>query len=291
MKKYSLLMLVFSTAFFLTSCLKDKNIEDQVYGMEGVEKIQLVEFAFSGTPTSPADAIIPVYTPLTLDAVANASFNVTVNYAGADVAPQDIVLEIGVDPSMVTRYNTDQGTTYTALAANSYTVPTTVTIPKGQRSATFTVNLKPNMFDATKRNVLPIYIKSTSYGTVSGNYGMAILSLPVKSIWEGTYTVTVQNNYGTLDANIGSDPYVAEHVVLTTVGPNLLRTQYVAQTYSGYTEYQFNGDNTSITKVNAFSGSLRATSVDQIIEIVPGRIFELRWTFLGRGIRERYVKE
>lgn len=291
MKKYSLLILAFSTAFSLTSCLKDKNIEDQKYGMAGVEDIQLVEFGFKGSTTSPAGAIYPVFTPTTLESVPSVKFTVPVNYAGADVAPQDITLEIAVDPTLVTTYNAEQGSAYNALAANAYTIPATVVIPKGQRTATFEVTVRPTVFDASKENVLPIYIKSSSLGTISGNYGKAILSLPVKSIWEGTYTSVTQNNYGTLDANIGTAPYTQKDVVLTTVGPNRVRTQYVAQTYSGYTEYQFSGDNTTITKVNAFSGSLRATSIDQIVEIDPGKVFEIRWTFLGRGIRERYVRQ
>lgn len=285
MKHINSLLVLLTAMVGLSSCLKDESLIHP----DNAENI--IEF-YNNTPiTSNTSSIYPVYTPLTLDPVATAEYEAVISYSGADVAPQDITVQLEASAAAVATYNTTHGTTYTALPAGTFTLPASVTIPKGQRQVKFAVGLKPDQFDASKSNVLAVTIKSASMGTISGNFGTVIFNLPVKSIWDGVYTVTVQNNYGALDANIGVDPYVAEDVVLSTVGPNRLRTQYVAQTYGGYTEYQFNGDNTSITSVVGFSGSARATSIEEIVEIVPGEVFEIRWTFFGRGLRERYVKQ
>lgn len=285
-KSIKIFIALFVVAIGFSSCLKDKTLihPDNTVG-------NVVEF-YNLTPiTSGTSATFPIFTPLTLDAVATAEFEAAVNYAGADVAPEDITVQIAADPTAIATYNAKHGTKYNAIAANTYTLPTSVVIPKGQRVAKFKVGVKPTMFDASKENYLALKITSASKGVVSGNFGTVLFNLPVKSIWEGVYTVTVQNNYGNLDANIGADPYTEHDVKLSTVGPNRMRANLVALTYSGFTEYQFNGNNTSITEVAATSGTPRATSIQEIIVIDPGKVFELRWTFIDRGLRERYVKQ
>jgi hypothetical protein len=287
--KQSIKLLLAFTAIVgsFTSCLKGDTLIHPNNTVDGI-----VEF-FNNTPiTTGTSAIFPVYTPATVDPVPSAEFEVTVNYASPNPAPQDIVVQIAADPTAVAAYNAAHSAAYNTLAASSYTLPSTVTIPKGENKVTFKVGLKPNTFDASKENALPLKITSASIGTISGNFGTAIFSLPLKSIWQGLYTMTTQNNYGTLDANIGTAPKTQTKVALTTVGPNRLRVNLVALTYSGFVDYQFSGDNRTITSVAGTSGTPRVSTIDEIIIVDPiNKIFELRWTFLGRGLRERFVME
>ncbi|MCJ0741830.1 DUF1735 domain-containing protein [Pedobacter montanisoli] len=272
----------------LTSCLKDKTM----IGPDSPGAIKnVIEFKNIGGIKSGTSAPYALYIPFTLDPTATtAEFEGIVNYAGTDVAPNDITVNIAADPAMIATYNAGvSGANYAQLAATSYSFPSTVTIPKGQREAKFKISVKPNTFDATKENALALRITSASTGTISGNFGAVIFSMPLKSIWQGTYTVRFNNNYGGIDVNIGD--FTETGVKLETVGPNKLQTQYAANTYSGYTQYQFNGNNTSITSVTVFSGSILASSVDgvDLIDPVNGK-FTIRYTFAGRGMTETWVR-
>jgi hypothetical protein len=273
-----------------SSCLKDKTIIGP--DSDGAIK-NVVEFQNIGPIKSGASAPFAVYIPFTLKPTdATASFEGIVNYAGTDVAPEDITVELAADPSIITTYNSKvAGAAYAPLTTGLYSFPATVTIPKGQRQAKFTVTVKPSAFDASKENALALRITSASKGTVSGNFGAVIFSMPLESIWQGTYHVYINNNYGQIDANIGN--FDEADVALETVGPNKLQVQYIARTYSGNVQYQFSGDNSTITSVKAFNGATNYVTSIQSIDVIDAAngIFELHWTFANRGIVERWVKQ
>lgn len=289
MKKIYKYIAIFIAPLTLVSCLKDK----ELIGPDADGSIKnVIEFKDIVAPSSGTTAPYPMYVPSTLDPeVPVVTINAAVKFAGVDAAPQDITVELGVDNSIVTTYNTSQKTNFTALQSDAYEIPTTVVIKKGEREVLVPIKLLTSKFDATKENVLPLVIKSTTSNTpISGYYSKVIYSFPVKSIWEGTYTYTVTNNYGTIDPNIGGT-FTEEGVKLSTVGPNKLYVQYLWRTYGGYTEYQFNGNNTSITSITAYSGSIRPATIDQIVIIDPvNKIFEIKWTSIGRGVIERFVR-
>lgn len=288
MKKIINLLVTLILITGLSSCLKDDTIigPDSPGAIKNIIEFQNID-GISSSPTAP----FAVFIPFTLKPTATtAEFDAILNYAGADVAPQDIVVNLASDPTVLTKYNAAvSGSAYSDLPAGSYSFPSSVTIPAGQRLVKFKVTVKPNAFDATKENALALKITSASFGTVSGNFGSVIFSMPLESVWQGTYTVNFNNNYGSIDANIGN--FTETGVKLATIGPNRLQTQYVANTYSGYTQYQFNGSNTGITSIVAFSGSALATSIQgvDLIDPVNGK-FTIRYTFAGRGVTETWVR-
>lgn len=285
--KYLIISAIVPVAF--SSCLKD----DELIGPDADGAVtNVIEFkniaAISSGPTAP----YALYVPSTLDPeVDETTINAIVRYAGVNDAPEDITVTIEAFPAAIDTYNEAEETDYHSLSASSYEVPTTVTIKKGEREALVPIKLKTSTFDQSISNALSLRISSASSSTpVSGNFGTVIYSFPVKSIWEGTYTYTITNNYGTIDANIGGT-FTEEGVQLSTVGPNRLYMQYLWRTYSGYAHYQFSGDNTTITAITAFSGSARPTVIDQIVIVdAENKIFEIRWTCLGRGVVERFVR-
>lgn len=290
MKKILNIVLCGFLATGLSSCLKDKSMIGP--DADGAIK-NVIEFQNIGPIKSGASAPFAVYIPFTLKPTdATASFEGIVNYAGTDVAPEDIVVDLSVDPSLISTYNSNvSGAAYESLTSGMYSFPATVTIPKGQRQAKFTVTVKPNLFDASKENALPLRITSASTGTISGNFGAVIFSMPLESIWQGTYHVYINNNYGQIDANIGN--FDEADVALETVGPNKLQVQYIARTYSGNVQYQFSGDNSTITAVKAFNGATTYATSIQSVDVIDAAngIFELHWTFANRGIVERWVKQ
>lgn len=135
-----------------------------------------------------------LYAPLVTKSFASATevdCPITLNYTGTDGAPQDITVTMALTDAAVTAYNTAQSASYTILPTTLYTVPSyTVTIPKGQKKATFTIKLKTSSFDFSKSYALGISITSSSYGTVSANYGTGIFAIVAKNKYDGVYTVT-----------------------------------------------------------------------------------------------------
>ncbi len=268
----------------LSSCLKDENILDP----SGSSNI--IEFYNVTAPTSASNAPFIMYVPKTLELVPETEFEIAVSYSGAEeAAPQDIIVNIEPAADAITRFNSSQNSAYMQMPNNGYSLPTTLTIKKGEKRAYATIKVYPEELDQTKSNALALKISSASMGKISGNFGTVIYSLPIKSIWEGTYTYSVTNNFGTIDANIGS--FTEQGVKLSTVGPNRLYMQYLSRVYSGYAEYQFNGDNTTLTSITAFSGSVLSSTINEVISIDSDNLsFEVRWTWLGRGVIEKFVR-
>ncbi|WP_316845245.1 DUF1735 domain-containing protein [Pedobacter psychrodurus] len=289
MKKIINIVMALTFITGLSSCLKD----DTIIGPDSPGAIKnIIEFKNIAPINSSPTAPVPVFIPFTLKPdAATAEIEAIVNYAGVDVAPSDIVVNLAVDPSLIATYNSKvSGAAFSQLASSSYTFPASVTIPAGQREGKFKITVKPNSFDASKENALGIKITSASSGTVSGNFGAVIFSMPLESIWQGTYSVSYSNNYGTIDANIGT--FDDTGIKLSTVGPNKLQTLSVADTYSGSTTFQFNGTNTSITSVVVISGSTNfATSIQSVDIIDPiNKVFGLHYTWGGRGMVEKWTR-
>jgi len=287
MKKFIKLVPALALVCGLSSCLKD----EAVIHNDGLRNI--IEFQNVGSIKSGTSDIFPVYVPLTLlPDDPSAEFEGIVSYSGTDTAPQDIVVNIERSDLTITQFNAKTtGTKYNPIAASEVTHPTTVTIPKGQRQAKFKVTIKiPNLNKALS-NAIAFKITSASTGTISGNFGAVIFSTPIKSIWEGTYTVTVHNNYGATNASWAGGPYSESDMHLSTIGPNQVQQTSVAAWYSGYTNYQFNGNNTGITSVVAFSGANLSTSVQGVDLIDPvTKNFTLRYTVNGWGLTETWVR-
>lgn len=269
-----------------SSCLKD----DAIVGPNAPGYISnVIEFYNATAPVSSTTSPVVVFVPQTLEVVPESEFEIIISYSGANVAPQDITVELNVAPDAIAKYNAAEKANLHSLPSGTYEIPSTVTIKKGEKRAHVKVKVLPEKLDQTVSNALAIAITSSSFGTISGNFGTAIFNLPIKSVWEGTYDFYTNNNYGSIDGNIGE--FSESGVVMSTVGPNRLRVDYASRTYGGYTEYQFNGDNTEITEIAVNSGGFREVKIDEIIKLDPENgIIEIRYTWFGRGVLERWKK-
>ncbi|MDR1553172.1 MAG: DUF1735 domain-containing protein [Prevotellaceae bacterium] len=214
---------------------------------------------------------------------------IEVNYTGVNPAPKDIEVELAIVDESIAVYD-PSGTTL-ALPTANYELPASnvITIPKGQKKATYTIKLKPKTFDLTKSYALAVKIVKASLGTVSGNYSTGIYILPVKSPWEGTYTVNYQwykgGGYGTAD-----ETYTETGVALTTQGPGVLRASYVGYWFGGYTEYTIYP---SSVGVFVFSGSARTTGVVDSEVDTDNLTFRVRYWFISPAnyeLEETYTR-
>jgi hypothetical protein len=163
-----------------SSCTK----EDGVYAENGSSGI--VELADLPSRTSST-----AYASVTksFDAVTEVDCPILINYTGVDGAPEDVTVTLAFDATIVDAMSSSTAV-LTNLDASLYTVPSySVIIPKGQKQATMHIKLKTSAFDFSKSYALGVVIKSTSAGTVSGNYGKGLFKINAKNAYDGIYTV------------------------------------------------------------------------------------------------------
>ncbi|TKC12422.1 DUF1735 domain-containing protein [Pedobacter polaris] len=181
----TLAMLVAVTA--LTSCLKDDSTvldPDKSVG-------NVIEFA------NPKDISVHGSTTaayiFSYDNVPTpTNQTISVSYSGPEaVAPKDIEVEIGLGPqSVITQYNTEQNGSMIMMPSDKYVINATkVVIPKGKRTASFTISFKTSTFVVGDLYALPLQIKSASHGIISGNFSNIILNVIPKNLWDGIYSV------------------------------------------------------------------------------------------------------
>lgn len=167
----------------LTSCLKDK------LSLDPATSTNVIEFKNPSSFVSPNGSKYALYSRA-FDLAPENDYPITVSYSGANVAPEDITVTLGIDAPALTQYNEEQEAAYDLIPTTLYTLPTQVVIPKGQRTATVALKMKSNMFDFSKSYVLPVQIKTASSGIISGNFGTILLSVNAKNKYDGVYTST-----------------------------------------------------------------------------------------------------
>jgi len=186
MKKYFNILILSLAVVSLSSCLKD----DKEIIKPGVSPA-VIEFQSPSPISSPSGSIFATYNKsYGLDA-ATVTYDVVVNYTGSEDAPNDIPITIGINPTAVADYNTEQHTTLEPMqnAPSLFTLPTSVTIPKGQRMAKITLTFKPQSFDLSKTYGLALRLTSSTVPS-SGNFGTIILAINAKNPYDGLYKQT-----------------------------------------------------------------------------------------------------
>ncbi len=187
--------MVVAFSMFLSSCLKDHSLT-----LDTSLSNSVTEFANNGAPASlPSNGAAPRFS-IDLGALKvgdTTAFNVNVDYAGANMAPQDIKVVVEQDASLLATYNNEHsadGANYVAPPSDMFpanTFPLTITIPKGKQLGQIKIPVKlPADYDFNASYALPLKISSTSTGVISGNFGSALYGLTVRNIYDGEFTVT-----------------------------------------------------------------------------------------------------
>lgn len=193
--KTTLLLLLLIIGF--TSCVK----EDPVFDPDDSPNIIEIRDNLSGID-SPLGAVFPAYRG-SYDIRPEIDVQFVIKYAGKDVAPQDIVVNLAMDPTARVIYNAwfnenedpehlePDVDEYDELPTDLYTLITpTVTIPKGEREAVALIRLKTTQFDLTRNYGIGLKITSTSFGTISGNHSLVIFNPAAKNRYDAVYNLT-----------------------------------------------------------------------------------------------------
>jgi len=195
MKLFSIKTALFATAIVctLSSCLKDKEVDEGRMGIIVNESMKLVEIA------GPANGLVNVdLVGSNNDTTVNI---VVVKLASAALPTNDIQVTLALEPAIVSDYNSQHGTNYVVPNASLYSIPSlTVTIPKGSREGYLQLKTKPNnLFGSAYALGVRVVSTSDPSITISGNYGKQVVALTIRNKYDGRYQLKGYHNRPTLD--------------------------------------------------------------------------------------------
>lgn len=195
--KYLLIMSLALISAGLTSCLNDEMIEDQKYGLINLNANKIIELPSGANHT----------VNLSVLDEGLKDFEYEVRLAAENPAEEDIVvnLEVVADrAALLKAVRAYQSDMYPTTGDNavvdadilSYplagiTLPASVTIPKGARSAKLIVNIDTHLFTTDTQFAL-IKIKSVANSgyVISGNFDQLLFSCKVRHPYAGRYVCT-----------------------------------------------------------------------------------------------------
>lgn len=312
MKKYfNILALVLITTS-LSSCLKNK-----YNALDPDKSPSVVEFKNPTVISSetPQGALYSMYEFSTDKDDPTRTY--TVQLSGADAAPQDINLTIAVDPTAVDKFTASRDeslTEYTSLPSTLYKLSTTnLVIPKGQRSASFTVTYDIANFNFDLDYALPLTIKSTSYASISSNFGTILINMSPKNDYDGIYKVTTLSFKNDLAADHQAITPRTRHLV--TVGkykslnfdPALNAYSIAISTSTGNSQYggfspvfeaNTAGNVVSVTNwypssanANVRTAKINPAGVNKIVATGPSKGMEVSYYMLQKGVNVLAITE
>ena len=295
MRKFSNMLLIGLFLVVFSGCKKDESpaLADA-----------LIEFQNLGPITSDVSSLYPVYAA-SFAVTPIAMLNITVNYAGVNNAPNDIAVKVGLDLSIIDMYNAKivanaraaaitlgqnpdvaeisvQNQLYEALDPSLYSLGSLdLTIPSGQRTATFAIALAPNQFSFAKRTALSFKILSASTGAISENFGSIIVAIGAKNRIDGVYTYT---SGPTQSLNPNAIENGAE---LVTSGPNTVTISLV-NFYSNRVTYSVNPTTNKVTVLE--SGNIGDAITDPSSIYDPAtKVLHVKWNTPNRTFDETFT--
>lgn len=174
---------ILSTALFLTSCLKDKNVENQSYGLINKDANKIVEL-----PSSLTSLALPIRDK---DTTINLF---SVNLAAKEVSEEDLTVSLSIDKSneIIDHYNEENEASIVPFPSDLYSLISglTVTIPKGSKKGDFKIVVNSSKFDLANTYALGLYLKSVDKNGVllSGNFDTIMVKIAAKNRYDGVYT-------------------------------------------------------------------------------------------------------
>jgi hypothetical protein len=283
MNKFSSVFLV-GSLLFLSSCLKDKKIEDKVYGMNGADQSKLVELQSEDGSHLKSFSFDFQDNPLTVSIVE-------VRLTSNDLPKADVTVTLSIANSttLISDWNAEHGTNYVQMPITLYTFqgtsPLSVVIPAGQRSAFVKIVTNTINYDPSTTYALGFEITGVSDPAFkpSGNFKTLIVTFGAKNAYDGLYEITGScvDAQGLYMGDYG-DPTYPRQYSLTTVGGQTGLFYDVSWDYPNYIVININtggAANTNIRPRITFDANTKAiTSAinhvnGAVLTVVPGSKF------------------
>lgn len=271
MKKYIKLFFAVTLVTALSSCLKDKEYDNNVIGhnVDGVGVPKVIELAIASSPSHDKSLAIDfVDKPVTLDFL-------TVRLAAAEVAAEDITVTIDTTGALAafTAYNAANGKNIVPLPKAFFTIvggSLNVVIKKGTRESNLQITTNAKDFDpsTTYGLVFKITKVDKSGYNISGNFGSWMTFIGAKNSFDGVYSCQFTNYHPTSNPGYTGTTQV---VHMVTTGPNSCKIFWPladafcapavlggALNYFGLQEpeYTVNPSNNVVTVQNAYPGAV-----------------------------------
>lgn len=303
--------MVVVAALALTSCVKDH------LAVDPAQSNNVIEFANTGNIVSSAGAVHPRFASDlgNLPVGDSSTFVVNLSYSGAEkAAPNDITINLAVDPAALTAYNADDEMEYALPPASAYRFPSSVVIKKGEKVKQITVTIiRSPEYNFDTSYALPLKIASVSSGIISGNFGTAIYSFTARNVYDGIYTME-----GTLEDKVVSSitgVYPLEMQLITysskAVGlynpdgksySHPIKNGSTPSIYGSYSPVFFINDDGTIIRVtnyhgqpasNGRSAQLDPTGVNKVTFGADGKVvsLEVSYILIQAGSPRTYFKE
>jgi hypothetical protein len=214
MKKIKSLSLMLAIIVIAASgCLKDKGFENHEYGINDADNSPAGVGFHLGIRYRNAAGLDLSSTPQTIENV------VIVSLLSGQVATSDVRVKLQVDPTIITRYNTANGTSLEVLSPSLYSFGSVdLVIPKGEKQAKVVITVpSTNTLDPGKIYGVGLKIASVDGGyTIASNMDEILVSIGLKNKYDGVYTLRGYHN---------RDPYTfpyqtTMHMVTTTGNSN-----------------------------------------------------------------------
>ncbi|MEP6682623.1 MAG: DUF1735 domain-containing protein [Parafilimonas sp.] len=215
MKLFRLKTILIITAFtsiIVTGCLKDEAFDNgSVQSTHGPET-NVVEIKLTASTTSN----FFVFSVNSSDNDTTADL-VPINLATADPAPEDLHVTVDLDSTLISGYNTVNGTAYEIPSSDLFTIVNPdVTIPKGSHTAYVQIKFKPSDFigGSWALGFRITSIQEPGY-VVSKNLNTGITAIIIKNQYDGLYY-----SYGVFNHPTLGGPFTFNNLPLSTSGAN-----------------------------------------------------------------------
>ncbi|MCP9753309.1 DUF1735 domain-containing protein [Ferruginibacter sp. HRS2-29] len=269
MNKYFKTLLAAAVVVSFTSCLKDKEFDDHVYGHTGIESGKIIELGVYNSLAHEGGAAADF-----VDASIQLSV-VNVRLASKEPATEDITvtLDTAGTAAFIEDYNDANDKSVVKLPNSFFTLPATgfkVTIPKGEREVSFKITTNAINFDPS--TTYGLYFKLASVDksgyTLSTNFGSYFTTIGAKNDYDGEYTLEFKNYHPS--SNPGYTGTTVPVYMVTTSGTSCKLFFPAANAYappsvlggalsyfsSQEPEYTFDAVTNKVTVQNAYSGAV-----------------------------------
>lgn len=187
MKKINNILFLIFVALTVTSCLKDDRVDSMEYGIriQDLEVNKIIEFPIISHAKS---------LPILIEGDEATVEIGEINLAAKDVAQEDVVINL----KLITDENIIKSDAMNLhgmsedevlfFPSSAVTIPSTITIPKGESKAKVIAKVKTSALKAESAFIKLIAESVQQEGyMISGNFGSLLLDFKIRSKYEGTY--------------------------------------------------------------------------------------------------------
>ena len=220
MKNISIYLFLMAMGLTMSSCLKDKDYEDGLYGAvrntEGGKYVSLITGGVQNFAKS--SILISTLSPDVKTVEIIVSFDLGVKSTTAQT------VKIGIDNSKIATYNTANSKNFQPVTSDMVKIKAAeLTIPAGENYAKTTIEVFQNKFDPSKSYLIPITILEAPGATMSVNLNTRYFNI-IGNALAGSYSWTYRRyqQADTSGAPNGGGSFVNKTVTIPPVNETTL---------------------------------------------------------------------